>query len=53
MILDEDIAAMRTNVLICKSGLVFTELWIGPPRPTLSFLSSGDSDTRESKGTPE
>jgi hypothetical protein len=28
MILDEDIVSTRTNVLICKSGLVFTELWI-------------------------
>jgi hypothetical protein len=28
MILDEDIASASTNVLICKAGLVFTELWI-------------------------
>jgi CheY-like chemotaxis protein len=28
MILDEDIASASTNVLICKAGMVFTELWI-------------------------
>jgi hypothetical protein len=28
MILDEDIASATTNVLICKAGMVFTDLWI-------------------------
>jgi CheY-like chemotaxis protein len=28
MILDEDIVSASTNVLICKAGLLFTDLWI-------------------------